>query len=165
MLNKLLNSWKVGEQSVNNERGEGMKRFIFVLMLVLLFAGLSGVCYSASINGTVTGAEITINYTEPVTNADGSDLLDLDHTNVYYTKDSDGIRVQVTSDNQTGSDINASALTGGGGIEVIFTVPVSPGEDTDISIIATTTDDAENESNDSPTVVLNVDKQAPAAIK
>ena len=142
-----------------------MKRFIFVSMLVLLFIGLTGVCYSTSINGSVTGTEVTVNYTEPVTNEDGSNLKDLDHTNVYYTKDSDGIRVKVVPDNQTGPDINASALTGGGDSKVIFTVPVSSGEDTNISIVATATDDANNESNDSPPLVLNVDKQAPAAIQ
>lgn len=136
------------------------KRFLlwFVFLLVCSIVGPA-----LALTGSVTGTEVSLGFTESTTNEDGSILQDLHHSNVYYTKDSDGIRVLAIPEGQVTADIPATSLMGGGVVSLKVVVPVTAQEDVDVTFVATHTDDAGNESVDSSSVVFNIDKLPPGA--
>ena len=110
------------------------------------------------INATVSGAEITVTGIEPIENTNGSALTDLDHINIHYIKGDDA---EITS-----SDIPATASTGGGVISEVINIPLDPaGEDVDVIITLTATDDATppNVSDRSIAVTINLDNERPGA--
>lgn len=127
-----------------------MKRI--VALLLFTFTG-----YASALNITgVTSVNVTVTYKEPSTNADGSPLEDLVGTNVYYQ-----IGTVVTK----AIEVPATSPNGGGDITTEITVPVSDGEDKDVTVWATALDDGtpQNESEPSPFDTVNIDRQAPGA--
>lgn len=123
-----------------------------ILVLILIFLP----CASHAIDATVTGTQITLDYTEPTTNKDGSLLTDLDHTTIYYDKGEGTVKAK---------DVPATALTGGGSISEQFVVPVAEDTEADVNIWATATDTSGNESADSEIITKRIDRLAPGAPK
>jgi hypothetical protein len=128
-----------------------MKVLLTILAVLVLTVSLSYAEFSAEVSGT----QITIAATEPTTNEDGSDLKDLHHCNANWQKSTDTIPTKE-------ADIVATAVTGGGAINYQFIVPAVSGEDVDVSIWGTCTDDANNESKKSEVIIQNIDKQVPS---
>lgn len=104
-------------------------------------------------NATVVGAEIEVSYNEPTANADGSPLVDLDHTSVYVDSGSGPTKV---------TDIPASSPNGGGAITQRFSAPIANGQEADVSVWATASDRSGNASAPSTVTVIRIDKLAPA---
>ena len=102
---------------------------------------------------TAYGAEVTFEYTEPSTSADGSALDDLHHTSIFYDIGAGAVNV---------IDLPASLLTGGGVKEYSFTIPVPQGATINAGIWATATDTSENTSVPSEVLTVRVDRLAPA---
>ena len=127
-----------------------MRNLLISLGLVLLFASPA-----LAIDFTVTGATLTVGYTEPTTNEDGSTLTDLDHTNVYV-KVGNGAFVK-------GANIPASKATGGGVISTPVNVTAPAHATTTVSLYATATDTIGNESVPSVTVTKSIDRLSPAS--
>lgn len=125
-----------------------LKVLILISALVLLPLIASAIVVERS------GTEITVTGVEPVTNADGTDLKDLHHLNVYYQKATDPAPVK-------SPDIPATAPTGGGDINYTTIVPVGDNEDVDVAVWGTATDDAGNESAETERMIKNFDTQAP----
>ena len=126
-----------------------MKKLL--LILIFLFLPLDLLAFNASVNDV----KITVDYTEPTVNADGSALTDLNHTSIYYSI-SGGTAVKAT-------DVNASSVNGGGIISQQITIPISNGQEADVDVWATATDNSGNESANSITVTVRIDKLAPGA--
>ena len=104
---------------------------------------------------TPTGATVDVQYTEPVTNADGTPLGDLDHCNVYLTA---GPAPEVKQPN-----VAATRPQGGGTVTTNVAVTVPVGAVIDAVFAATCTDTSGNESARSPAVTQRLDKLPPAA--
>lgn len=98
---------------------------------------------------------ITLQYTEPSQNADGTPLRDLDHTTIYYDVGAGKIRV---------ADVPASSPTGGGVITHKIIVPIA-GSKKEMTawIWVTATDKSGNESNPSQIVSTRLGRTAPVA--
>jgi hypothetical protein len=113
-----------------------------------------------AIDFTVSGAVLTVTYTEPATNTDGSPLTDLARTNVYT-------EIQLAGQTpQKGPNVAASALTGGGAISTTVTVPIGAAlaiKEANVKVWATATDTTGNESAPSAVVIKRVDQLAPSA--
>ena len=124
-----------------------MRRLLSILFV--LFMPLS----SFAITASQTGATVSVSYQEPDTNADGTLLQDLDHTNVMGNLGTGTVFL---------STVTATALAGNGNISTSFTVPVSSGTSKTFSIWATATDISGNTSLPSNTVILTIDRLAPA---
>lgn len=133
----------------NLERRTAMK----ALMLGIILAALAAAPAQA-IEFTVSASVVTATYTEPALNADGSALVDLDHTSVYY-------RIG-TAEPVKGPAVPASAPAGGGAITTQVNVPVAAGQEADVDFWATATDASGNESVPSATVRVRIDRLAPA---
>lgn len=101
----------------------------------------------------VNGTRIDASYIEPTTNADDSALMDLHHTSIYYDIGDGAVNVV---------DLPSSLATGGGQIAYSFIVPVVDGQEVDVSLWATATDNNGNESLPSSTIVKRVDRLAPS---
>lgn len=131
----------------------------FRMMIFSLFSfSVFGWTISASaIDFSVTGAEVTIDYTEPTKNSNtaGTPLTDLARTNVYFQLDA-GAAVK-------GSDVPASAPTGGGQITTKVTLPVTADQEVTATIWATATDLSGNESVPSAKITKRIDRLAPSA--
>ena len=76
---------------------------------------------------------VTVRYIEPVVDALGNPLSDLDHTNVFYQFSTDVFANQQPN-------IAATATTGGGTVTTIINVPVPRGECATINWWAIATD-------------------------
>ena len=132
-----------------------MVRIIGLALLLLLV-----VAPAWAIDFTVSGAVLTVTYTEPSTNTDGSPLTDLARTNVY---------TEILLPGQTpvkGPNVAASASTGGGAISTTITVPIGatlPIKEANVKVWATATDLSGNESLPSTVVTKRVDQLAPSA--
>ena len=113
-----------------------------------------------AIDFTVSGAVLTVTYTEPSTNMDGSPLVDLARTNVY---------TEILLPGQApvkGPDVAATAPSGGGAISTTITVPIGvtlPIKEATVKVWATATDTSGNESTPSAMVTKRVDQLAPAS--
>lgn len=105
----------------------------------------------------ISSVNVTVSFTEPGNNADGTPLQDLVATRVYYAIDG-GPPVMA-------AEIPASLPTGGGTVTQEVTVPIAAGQDSMVDFYATAIDDADpvNESVPSESVRLNIDRQPPAA--
>ena len=113
-----------------------------------------------AIDFTVSGAVLTVTYTEPATNTDGSPLMDLARTNVYTEIVLPG-QVPVK-----GPNVVASAPGGGGAISTTITVPIGaalPIKEANVKVWATATDTSGNEGPPSNVVTKRVDQLAPSA--
>ena len=130
-------------------------RLLLLALLVLLSATPAG-----AIDFTVSGAVLTVTYTEPATNTDGSPLTDLARTNVYTEMLLPG-QAPVK-----GPNVAASASTGGGAISTTITVPIGaalPIKEANVKVWATATDTSGNEGPPSNVVTKRVDQLAPSA--
>jgi hypothetical protein len=126
-----------------------IRRSLIVLGLVL---GL--VSGSSAFIATPTATEVTVEYDEPVTNADGTPLQDLKETRIYYQMGSAAPTLAVT--------VPATALTGGGHIVQKVAVPVGPNQEADVVFWATAVDTSGNESVRSSSVTVRIDRLPPA---
>ena len=113
-----------------------------------------------AIDFTVSGAVLTVTYTEPSTNTDGSPLTDLARTNVY---------TEILLPGQApvkGPNVAATALGGGGAVSTTITVPIGAAlaiKEANVRVWATATDTSGNESVPSTAVTKRVDQLAPSA--
>jgi len=132
-----------------------MKRRWIVLALVILIPTSAW-----AIDFTVSGAVLTVTYTEPATNTDGSPLTDLARTNVY---------TEILLAGQTpqkGPNVAATRPAGGGAITTTVTVPIGAAltiKEANVKVWATATDTSGNESAPSIVVTKRVDQLAPSA--
>lgn len=124
-----------------------MKKTLLTLLVVCL---ISSPVYA--IDFLLTGTEVTATYTEPTTNVDGSPLMDLSKTTIYY--DLSGIITII--------DVPATRLTGGGVINQIVTIPIIQGQERDVWFWATASDLTGNESAESVRVMKRIDRLAPS---
>lgn len=102
---------------------------------------------------TVYGAEVTLEYTEPSTNTDGSALDDLHHTSIFYDIGTGAVNV---------IDLPASLMTGGGVKSYTFTIPVLKGEMKSVSIFATASDTSGETSDPSEPIITVIDRRVPS---
>jgi len=128
-----------------------LRRFLTLTLVLLL--GLPAA--AAAITFTVTGSVVEARYSEPTTNADGSPLADLAHTNVFFQFPGQAP--------VKGPNVPASALTGAGAILTTVTVPVVAGQEADVTFWATATDTSANESVRSTEFVKRIDRLPPGA--
>src|SRR3990167_7488539 len=128
------------------------------LLLALLFVLFALPAWA--IDFTVSGAVLTVTYTEPATNTDGSPLTDLARTNVY---------TEILLPGQApvkGPNVAATALGGGGAVSTTITVPIGAAlaiKEANVRVWATATDTSGNESVPSTAVTKRVDQLAPSA--
>ena len=111
-----------------------------------------------ALDATVSGTELTVTYTEPTTNADGSPLTDLARTNVIW-------KFLPAGTDTKEANVAATKLTGGGAITTKLIVPVEAGQERTVEITATATDTSGNESVRATAVQKRIDRLAPGAPK
>lgn len=131
-------------------------KFLKSLFVLGALVGVILVLSTISVNAftvTVTGTQVTVTYDEPTTNEDGTALVDLDHTSIYYDMGSGTVKA---------IDVPATSLTGGGTISQIITVPVLAQQEANVSIWATAIDLVGNESVNSSVVVTRIDRLKPS---
>jgi hypothetical protein len=109
-----------------------------------------------ALDATVSGTELTVTYTEPTTNADGSPLTDLARTNVIW-------KFLPAGTDTKEANVAATKLTGGGAITTKLIVPVEAGQERTVEITATATDTSGNESVRATAVQKRIDRLAPGA--
>jgi hypothetical protein len=124
-----------------------MKTMLLSILAVLLIP----VAAASAITITPSGTTADVSYTEPMTNADATPLIDLDHCNVY-AKPASGNEVKFPN-------VPASKATGGAAVKT--NVSVAAGSNYTITV--TCTDFVGNESARSAGVTL--DALAPSAPK
>jgi hypothetical protein len=133
-----------------------MKRVLMTALALLAFAAPA-----AAIDFTVTGANLTVTYTEPTQNACGAPsatcpaLTDLDHTNVY-------LQIGVAAPSKL-PNVAATSATGGGAVSTSVTVPIAAGQEANVTIQATATDGSGNESVKSTSATKRVDRLSPGS--
>ena len=124
---------------------------IIVAAILAFFLSLSP---GEAMQFTVSGAVVNATYTEPTTNADGSPLIDLASTSVWF---------QIPGQASVkGPTVPASSSVGGGAINTTVTVPIVAGQEANVGFWATAIDLSANESAPSPKVTLRIDRLAPA---
>jgi len=128
------------------------------LLAVLALLALPALAHA--IDFTPTGSVITVSYTEPTQNTDGTGLNDLAKTTINWrvcpvTGACNAVYTKV--------DVAASVLAGGGTISRDVTVPVTPGQEVNVEVFATATDLSGNVSPESTHVVKRVDRLSPKA--
>lgn len=128
--------------------------FAYALLVLFLMAGLS-----QAFEATVSSTEITVAYTEPSTNVDGTPLLDLSHTTIYLDIIGDGDGAYALK------DVPATGPAGGGEISQTISIPILGEGETAAILWATASDVAGNESSPSPQVRFEpaeLDRLAPS---
>ena len=134
----------------SKQKGIEMKKIIAVSLLSLF--AVSG--YALTITGV--GADIEVSYQEPATNLDGTPLDDLSRTTIYYSTDSKVTRIEAFR-------VTATARSGNGNIIQHIMLPILPGQQANFSVWATASDLSGNESEDSNTETIRIDRLAPSA--
>ena len=127
-----------------------MKRLLIALLLLVIPMNVH------ALTATVTGVTIGVEYDEPDQNADGTPLMDLDHTSIFYNMGAADVKAK---------DVPATTLTGNGHIEVPFDVPITAGMERIIDVWATASDTSGNESPRSTTIKVRVDRLPPGPPK
>lgn len=125
------------------------KYVVFAVMLVALLAAT----LAHAIDFTASGTILTVTYTEPTQNVDGSPLTDLAKTTVYYSLNG-GADVK-------GVEMPASNPKGGAGVTTPLTVPIAQNQSATVTVRATATDTSGNESAKSASVTKTVDRLSP----
>lgn len=97
---------------------------------------------------------IEASWTEPTVNADGSPLLDLAYSSVYYQVGNGPVVV--------GAKLPATKPTGGGAVSTTLIIPAAAGAITLLTFTASETDLDGNESPKTSPVVFKVERVAPA---
>ena len=129
-----------------------MKKLIFVIsMIVASLLTFSKKSFALTL--TLSGTEIKVEYNEPTTNADGTSLMDLDKTTIYYDKGQGTVKA---------GDILTTRVTGGGTINTTVTIPITNGQEADVSVWATATDKSSNESAKSNIGIIRIDRLPPS---
>ena len=134
-----------------------ISRSLSGLFSVLLLAGFL-VMLAAPLSAAVTvvGATVTMTWTEPTLNEDGSPLTDLDVTVGTY---------QVPNGTEIICDADQPATdpTGGGSVSVTCTVPISPQTEQDVEFRAYAIDAVGNSTTIPANLTIRIDNLAPAA--
>ena len=130
-----------------------MRKILILFCLVLLFA-----TNAWAFTATPTGTEVVVKYTEPTTNADGSPLVDLAKTKIYW------VIVGSTTPAVT-IDVTATKATGGGIISQTLILPIAANKEADVQIWATATYKSGNESGPSVKEAVRVDRLPPGEPK
>ena len=126
----------------------------FILIFLLAFALVLPISTSFAIDVVLTGAQLTITYTEPIVNSDASPLVDLDKTTIF---------VEPVGGNLIIQDVPATALTGGGTISQTITVPVPDFAETNVNVWANASDITGNVSANTPVILKRIDRLPPGA--
>ena len=101
----------------------------------------------------INGTQIHFEYDEPTTNADGTPLVDLDKTRIFYNKGQGPVQV---------AENPASSLKGGGHIVGDVLIPIIDNEELNVTFWTTALDFTGNESIRSQDVLVRVDRLVPA---
>jgi hypothetical protein len=133
--------------------GEEMRRFIVMLFLVLISISLGSKLVATPLEVIPSGAEVSVSYQEPTTNADATPLNDLAKTNIFYDIGDGPVMARETS---------AISVNGGGNVIEKITLPVAQGQILNVTFWATATDTSGNESIKSQEVSLRIDLLPPA---
>ena len=127
-----------------------MKKLFWLMLFVSVQANAFEIISVDSVN-------LTVSYTEPTLNADGSALTDLAITRIYVDLIGDGI------DPVVAKEIPATSPNGGSAMSEKIPVSVGEGQEADIRVWATAVDNSGNESTASNVAQIRVDRLAPAA--
>ena len=103
---------------------------------------------------SIDSVNVTVSYTEPTTKADGSPLDDLSHTTIFYNSGVGWVEV---------TQIAATGPGGGGLIAQQVTLPIEEGQEVDVQVTATASDQSGNESVQAIPAQIRIDRLAPAA--
>lgn len=137
-----------------------MKRDLAILLGALALS-LIAIERAWAIDFSPTGAVLTVTYTEPTTNTDGSVLNDLARTNVHYRVCP--VTGTCTTPFILGPNVAATSPIGGGPISTTVSVSVAPGQEVNVEVFATAADTSGNVSPDSVHVTKRVDRLSPKA--
>ena len=110
-------------------------------------------------------AQVEASYDEPSLQEDGSPLVDLAYTSVYYSPVLGPILVgqaPTLGPVVVGAKVNASAVTGGGSIATTLIVPAPTGTTSTFAFQASATDLTGTESAKTPAVFFVIDRVSPA---
>lgn len=99
---------------------------------------------------------VTVQYTEPTTNVDGSTLDDLTRTEIYYDIQGD-VDPAIKA-----LDVIATNPAGGGTVSMQIPITVPPNTQVTIDFYAIAVDDAENPSPQSNMATIVIDRLPPA---
>ena len=112
---------------------------------------------AGAVTVTPTGTILTVDYDEPTTNADGTPLTDLKETVVFYAFPGQPPVLCVTT----------PATTPAGGLHrsVACTVPVTEGQEIDVTVTAVGGDLSGNSGAPSDPVVIRIDRLAPGKVQ
>jgi len=102
---------------------------------------------------TKTTEGIKVEYQEPVTNANGTPLVDLALTSIFYDKGQGAVKAL---------DVPATSPTGGGVISQIIQVPVGDNEEIDVKVWAIAVDLSGLPSLPSDVITVRIDNLPPA---
>ena len=91
---------------------------------------------SAKVLVKATKPTVTVSYTEPTTTADGTPLIALDKTTIYYDLGNGPVKTM---------DVPATKPTGGGQVSQTVKIPIGPNEEKSITICVTATSRMRND--------------------
>jgi len=91
---------------------------------------------SAKVLVKSTKPTVTVSYTEPTTTADGTPLIALDKTTIYYDLGNGPVKAM---------DVAATKPTGGGQVSQTVKIPIGPNEEKLITICVTATSRMRND--------------------
>lgn len=130
-----------------------LKPLSVLVALVGLLVFVPGVALSFDV--TVTGTQLRAEYKEPSVNKDGSPLVDLKETRVYFQI--------VGKSPAVGLTVPASSKIGGQPVSGDVLVPVLVDQEADVNLWATALDLSGNESGPSNVLQKRIDRLAPDA--
>jgi hypothetical protein len=104
----------------------------------------------------LTGTEITVHYTEPTRDADGTPLNDLRQTEIWYQLEGSTVPAMVKG-------VAATALSGGGTITTQIILPVNTGDEKNFLVWAAARDISGNISTGTAKIPVRIDRMPPAA--
>jgi hypothetical protein len=105
--------------------------------------------------GRTSGFEVTVSYEEPRVNTDRSPLGDLKKTTVYWhwTGKPNSVTKAV--------EVPASRRSGGGKVRVTLVIPPPPGQEREVTIYTTASDEKGHESGRSNEASIRLDRLRP----
>ena len=123
-----------------------MRKLIIVLMVLMLPS------MACAMNVTLSGVDVTVNYTEPTDNTDGSVLIDLDRTEITNSFNSDKVTVPAT------------IISGGGNVSQVISIPITAGQEADVQIDVVACDTSDNCSTPTSKTV-RIDRLSPSPVQ
>jgi hypothetical protein len=102
------------------------------------------------------GIQVTVEYTEPSTDSDGTSLNDLNRTSLFYNLGSGDVKA---------FDVIASTTTGGGNVVKTTVIPWPNGKEGNVSFYAVAVDTNSAVSAKSNIVIVRFDTLSPGAPK